>query len=143
MYPFFTDIAGIRFDLMVIVRYHWYMRFDMLVIHRYHWHMWMRHAQQHWTVWRWHNWVEFKWMLLVWMALVGCYQSLQNMPVAVIKKRLWMLWRNSCLHISGNYSVISTVTSTSIRLTINNCRHCISHPVQGHLKCHAIHIAFT
>jgi len=39
MCPFFTDIAGIRFDVMVIIRYHWYMRFDMLVIHRYHSHM--------------------------------------------------------------------------------------------------------
>jgi len=36
MCPFFTDIAGIMFDVMVIVRYHWYMRSDMLVIHRYH-----------------------------------------------------------------------------------------------------------
>jgi hypothetical protein len=36
MFPFFTDIAGIMFDVMVIVRYYWYMRFDMLVIYRYH-----------------------------------------------------------------------------------------------------------
>lgn len=36
MCPFLTDIAGIRFDVMVTVRYNWYVRFDMLVIHRYH-----------------------------------------------------------------------------------------------------------